>query len=86
LLDLVSDPVLTLRADLSALRANPAARAWLGPDSAEGWRLLRQAAGLRLETWLRAATKAIDAGRSPPPAPPRQLPDGQRATLRLVRE
>ncbi|MBA4215854.1 MAG: PAS domain-containing protein [Roseateles sp.] len=86
LLDLVSDPVLTLRADLSALRANPAARAWLGPDSAEGWRLLRQAAGLRLETWLRDATKAIDAGRTPPPAPPLKLPDGQRATLHLVRE
>ena len=86
LLDLVGDPVLTLRADLSALRANPAAREWLGPDAAEGWRLLRHAAGMRLETWLREATVSIDAGRAPPPAPPLKLADGQRATLRLLRE
>jgi len=86
LLDLVGDPVLTLRADLSALRANPAAREWLGQDAAEGWRLLRHAAGLRLETWLRDAAHAIDAGRTPPPAPPLKLADGQRATLHLLRE
>lgn len=86
LLDLVSDPVLTLRADLSALRANPAARAWLGTDAAEGWRLLRQAAGSRLDTWLREAARAIDLGRIPPPAPPLKLADGQRATLHLLRE
>ena len=86
LLDLVSDPVLTLRSDLSALRANPAAREWLGTDAAEGWRLLRQAAGARLETWLREATRAIDAGRTPPLAPPLKLADGQRATLHLVRD
>lgn len=86
LLDLVSDPVLTLRADLSALRANPAAREWLGADPAEGWRLLRQAAGTRLEAWLRDATQAIDAGRPPPLAPPLKLADGQRALLHLVRD
>jgi len=86
LLDLVSDPVLTLRADLSVLRANPAAREWLGGDAAEGWRLLRHAAGMRLETWLREATAAADAGRQPPPAPPLKLADGQRATLHLLRE
>lgn len=86
LLDLVSDPVLTLRPDLSALRANPAAREWLGSDPAEGWRLLRQAAGVRLETWLRDATHAIDTGRPPPLAPPLKLADGQRAVLHLVRE
>ncbi|MBW8847062.1 MAG: PAS domain-containing protein [Burkholderiales bacterium] len=86
LLDLVGDPVLTLRADLSALRANPAARDWLGADAAEGWRLLRQAAGARLEAWLREAAHAIDAGRAPPPAPPLKLADGQRATLHLLRE
>lgn len=86
LLDLVSDPVLTLRPDLSALRANPAAREWLGNDPAEGWRLLRQAAGVRLETWLRDATHAIDTGRPPPLAPPLKLADGQRAVLHLVRE
>ena len=86
LLDLVSDPVLTLRPDLSALRANPAAREWLGNDPAEGWRLLRQAAGVRLETWLRDATHAIDTGRAPPLAPPLKLADGQRAVLHLVRE
>ncbi|HEY0954971.1 MAG TPA: PAS domain-containing protein [Roseateles sp.] len=86
LLDLVSDPVLTLRSDLSALRANPAAREWLGTDAAEGWRLLRQAAGSRLETWLREAAHAIDTGRAPPPAPPLKLADGQRATLQLLRE
>jgi PAS domain S-box-containing protein len=86
LLDLVSDPVLTLRADLSALRANAAAREWLGQDPAEGWRLLRQAAGTRLETWLRDATHAIDTGRLPPPAPPLKLADGQRAVLHLVRD
>lgn len=86
LLDLVGDPVLTLRADLSALRANPAAREWLGVDAAEGWRLLRHAAGSRLETWLRDAAQAIDAGRMPPPAPPLKLADGQRATLHLLRD
>ena len=86
LLELVGDPVLTLRADLSALRANLAAREWLGSDAAEGWRLLRQAAGARLETWLREAAVAIDAGRPPPPAPPLKLADGQRATLHLLRE
>ena len=86
LLDLVGDPVLTLRADLSALRANPAAREWLGGDAAEGWRLLRQAAGSRLETWLREAARAIDAGRLAPPAPPLKLADGQRATLHLLRD
>jgi PAS domain-containing protein len=86
LLDLVGDPVLTLRADLSVLRANPAARAWLGDDAAEGWRLLRQAAGLRLETWLRETGRALDIGRPAPPAPPLRLPDGQRATLHLLRE
>lgn len=86
LFDLVSDPVLTLRTDLSALRANPAAREWLGTDAAEGWRLLRQAAGARLEAWLREATRAIDAGRTPPPAPPLKLADGQRATLHLLRD
>ena len=86
LLDLVSDPVLTLRADLSALRANPAASEWLGSDAAEGWRLLRHAAGSRLETWLREAMHAIDTGRMPPPAPPLKLADGQRATLHLLRE
>lgn len=86
LLDLVGDPVLTLRADMSALRANPAAREWLGVDAAEGWRLLRQAAGARLETWLREAAHAIDAGRPPPAAPPLKLADGQRATLHLLRE
>jgi len=86
LLDLVGDPVLTLRADLSALRANPAAREWLGVDAAEGWRLLRQAAGARLETWLREASHAIDAGRVPPLAPPLKLADGQRATLHLLRD
>lgn len=86
LLDLVGDPVLTLRSDLSVLRANPAARAWLGGDAAEGWRLLRHAAGMRLETWLREATAAVDAGRQPPPAPPLKLADGQRATLHLLRE
>ncbi len=86
LLDLVSDPVLTLRADLTALRANTAAREWLGADAAEGWRLLRQAAGARLETWLRDASPAIDAGRQPPTAPPLKLADGQRATLHLLRE
>ena len=84
--DLVSDPVLTLRADLSALRANPAAREWLGVDAAEGWRLLRQAAGSRLEAWLREAAHAIEAGRAPPHAPPLKLADGQRATLHLLRE
>ncbi|MDR7268796.1 PAS domain S-box-containing protein [Pelomonas saccharophila] len=86
LLDLVGDPVLTLRADLSALRANPAAREWLGADAAEGWRLLRQAAGTRLESWLREACHAIDAGRAPPSAPPLKLADGQRATLHLLRD
>jgi PAS domain S-box-containing protein len=86
LLDLVSDPVLTLRADLSVLRANPAAREWLGNDAGEGWRLLRHAAGMRLETWLREATAAADAGRQPPPAPPLKLADGQRVTLHLMRE
>lgn len=86
LLDVVSDPVLTLRADLSALRANAAAREWLGGDAAEGWRLLRRAAGARLESWLREATQAIEAGRPPPAAPPLKLPDGQRATLHLLRE
>ncbi|KQY81916.1 MULTISPECIES: PAS domain-containing protein [Roseateles] len=86
LLDLVGDPVLTLRADLTALRANPAAREWLGGDAAEGWRLLRQAAGSRLETWLREAARAIDAGLMPPLAPPLKLADGQRATLHLLRE
>lgn len=86
LLDLVGDPVLTLRHDLSALRANAAAREWLGPDAAEGWRLLRHAAGMRLEAWLRDAAQAIDAGRTPPAAPPLKLADGQRATLHLLRD
>ncbi|MCF8205813.1 MAG: PAS domain-containing protein [Methylotenera sp.] len=86
LIDLVSDPVLTLRGDLSVLRANPAAREWLGSDAADGWRLLRQAAGVRLETWLRDATHAIDTGRPAPTAPPLKLADGQRATLHLLRE
>jgi PAS domain S-box-containing protein len=86
LLDLVGDPVLTLRADLTALRANPAAREWLGADAVEGWRLLRQAAGARLEIWLREAAVAIDAGRTPPLAPPLKLADGQRATLHLLRD
>ncbi|MEO6276706.1 PAS domain-containing protein [Roseateles sp.] len=86
LLDLVGDPVLTLRADLSALRANPAAREWLGADAADGWRLLRQAAGSRLETWLRDAAQAIDTGRLAPPSPPLKLADGQRATLHLLRD
>jgi PAS domain-containing protein/two-component sensor histidine kinase len=86
LIDLVGDPVLTLRADLSALRANPAAREWLGHDAGEGWRLLRHAAGMRLETWLREATQCIDAGRAPPAAPPLKLADGRRATLQLLRE
>ena len=86
LIDLVGDPVLTLRADLSALRANPAAREWLGHDANEGWRLLRHAAGMRLETWLREATQCIDAGRAPPAAPPLKLADGRRATLQLLRE
>jgi PAS domain S-box-containing protein len=86
LLDLVGDPVLTLRGDLSALRANPAAREWLGGDATEGWRMLRQAAGARLETWLREATLAIDTGRTPPLAPPLKLADGQRATLHLLRD
>lgn len=86
LLDLLGDPVLTLRADLSALRANPAAREWLGGDAAVGWRLLRQAAGARLETWLQEATHAINAGRTPPAAPPLKLADGQRATLHLLRD
>jgi PAS domain-containing protein len=84
--DLIGDPVLVLRADLSALRANPAARDWLGPDASEGWRLLRHAAGMRLEAWLRDAARAIDAGRTPPPAPPLKLADGQRATLHLLRD
>ena len=70
----------------TVIRANPAARAWLGTDAAEGWRLLRQAAGSRLETWLREAAHAIDTGRAPPPAPPLKLADGQRATLHLLRE
>ena len=86
LLDLVGDPVLTLRADLSVLRANPAARQWLGGDATDGWRQLRQAAGSRLETWLREAAQAIDAGRPAPAAPPLKLADGQRATLRLLRD
>ncbi len=84
--DLVGDPVLTLRADLSVLRANPAAREWLGGNAADGWRLLRRAAGARLETWLREAASAIEAGRAAPPAPPLKLPDGQRATLHLLRD
>ncbi|PZP35046.1 MAG: hypothetical protein DI603_03965 [Roseateles depolymerans] len=86
LLDLLADPVLTLRSDLTVGRANPAARAWLGDDAAEGWRLLRHAAGTRLETWLREATRATDAGRTAPPAPPLKLADGQRVTLHLLRE
>jgi hypothetical protein len=86
LLDLVGDPVLTLRSDLTALRANPAAREWLGADAVEGWRLLRQAAGARLEIWLREAAMAVDAGRTPPLAPPLKLADGQRATLHLLRD
>ncbi|MFT7723427.1 MAG: PAS domain-containing protein [Roseateles sp.] len=86
LLDLLGDPVLTLRPDLTALRANPAARDWLGADAAEGWRLLRQAAGSRLDTWLRQAGHAIDTHRPPPPAPPLKLADGRRATLHLLRE
>ncbi|TXI24583.1 MAG: PAS domain S-box protein, partial [Roseateles sp.] len=86
LLDLLADPVLTLRADLSVGRANPAARAWLGDDAAQGWQLLRQAAGARLEQWLRDAARAVDAGRAPPEAPPLKLAEGQRATLHLVRE
>ncbi|RZJ09692.1 MAG: PAS domain S-box protein [Rubrivivax sp.] len=86
LLDLVGDPVLTLRSDLSALRANAAAQEWLGGDAAEGWRLLRQAAGSRLETWLHAAMKAHDTGRPAPQAPPLKLADGRRAMLHLVRE
>ena len=86
LLDLLADPVLTLRADLSVGRANPAARAWLGDDAAQGWQLLRQAAGARLEQWLRDAGRAVDAGRAPPEAPPLKLAEGQRATLHLVRE
>jgi PAS domain S-box-containing protein len=86
LLDLVGDPVLTLRADLTALRANPAARDWLGGDATEGWRLLRQAAGSRLEAWLREAAQAVDAGRAAPPAPPLKLADGRLATLHLLRE
>jgi PAS domain-containing protein/two-component sensor histidine kinase len=86
LLELLSDPVLTLRADLSTLRANPAARDWLGGDAIEGWRLLRQAAGSRLEAWLREATRAIDAGRAPPPAPPLKLAGGQRVVLHLLRD
>ncbi|RZL35299.1 MAG: hypothetical protein EOP35_14785, partial [Rubrivivax sp.] len=86
LLELVGDPVLTLRSDLSVLRANPAARDWLGADAADGWRLLRHAAGLRLETWLRDATLAVDAGRMPPAAPPLKLADGRRVTLHLLRE
>lgn len=86
LLELIGDPVLTLRADLSALRANPAAREWLGGDAIQGWRLLRQAAGSRLETWLRDATHAVDTGRQPPPAPPLKLADGQRVSLHLLRD
>lgn len=86
LLDLVGDPVLTLRSDLTALRANPAAREWLGADAVEGWRLLRQAAGARLEIWLREAAQAIDAGHAAPMAPPLKLADGQRATLHLLRD
>ena len=86
LIDLVGDPVLTLRGDLSVLRANAAAREWLGSDAADGWRMLRHAAGTRLETWLRDATHAIDTGRAPPLAPPLKLADGQRATLHLLRE
>ncbi|MFG6416727.1 PAS domain-containing protein [Roseateles sp. DC23W] len=86
LLELIGDPVLTLRADLTALRANPAAREWLGSDATDGWRLLRQAAGSRLETWLRDASHAVETGRPVPPAPPLKLADGRRATLHLLRE
>ena len=84
--ELVSDPLLTLRADLSVSRANPAARAWLGDHPAEGWQLLRHAAGVRLETWLREATRALENHAKPPPAPPLKLASGQRATLHLLRE
>ena len=69
LLELISDPVLTLRSDLSLLRVNPAARDWLGHDPGEGWVRLRQVAGSVLEDWLRACTHALEVGRAAPPAP-----------------
>lgn len=86
LLELISDPLLTLRADLSLLRANTAARAWLGPDVGPNWLRLRQLAGARLEDWLQACTRAIDSGRPVPMAPTLRLAEGRSAELHLLRD
>ncbi len=86
LTDLISDPLLTLRGDLSLLRANPAAHAWLGADAAAGWARLRELAGARLNDWLQAASRALESGRTPPPAPALRLAEGQAATLTLLRD
>ncbi|MFO1227873.1 PAS domain-containing protein [Roseateles sp.] len=86
LLELISDPVLTLRSDLSLLRVNPAARDWLGHDPGEGWVRLRQAAGSVLEDWLRACTHALEVGRAAPPAPALALGGGRHVLPTLLRD
>jgi PAS domain S-box-containing protein len=86
LLELIGDPVLTLRADFSLLRANPAARDWLGGDAASGWQQLRRLAAPRLDDWLQATVKALDAGRPAPSAPPLRLADHRLARLHLLRD
>jgi PAS domain S-box-containing protein len=84
LVELCSDPVLLLGRDLGLQQGNAACRAWLGDDAAQGWQLLREAAGPRLNHWLHQAADAIATGRASPTAPALKLADGQRARLHLL--
>jgi PAS domain S-box-containing protein len=85
LMNLVSDSVLLLDDALGMLEANPAALELLGQEQAKGFlHNLQTHRGGRLGDWLRLASRALQEGRSGPPAPSLKLADGQRAALTLV--